>query len=95
MLKTILNWLDERTGLVSAIHHFLDEDIPASAGWHQVFGSVALFAFLTQIFSGLLMSVNYAPTPSEAWDSLRYVVTQATAVAMNTIVVPVATTTWV
>lgn len=79
MLKTILNWLDDRTGLISAIHHFLDEDIPASAGWHQVFGSVALFAFLTQIFSGLLMAVNYAPTPSEAWDSLRYVVTQATA----------------
>jgi ubiquinol-cytochrome c reductase cytochrome b subunit len=79
MLKTILNWLDERTGLVSGIHHFLDEEIPASAGWHQVLGSVALFAFLTQVFSGLLMSVNYAPTPSEAWDSLRYIVTQATA----------------
>ena len=79
MLKTILNWLDERTGLVSGVHHFLDEDIPASAGWHQVLGSVAMFAFLTQIFSGLLLAVNYAPTPSEAWDSLRYIVTQATA----------------
>lgn len=79
MLKTILNWIDERSGLVSGIHHFLDEDIPASAGWHQVLGSVAMFAFLTQVFSGLLMAVNYAPTPSEAWDSLRFIVTQATA----------------
>ena len=79
MITTILNWVDERTGLVSGLKHFLDEDIPASAGWHQVFGSVALFAFLMQIFSGLLLAVNYAPTPSEAWDSLRYIVTQATA----------------
>ena len=79
MLKNLLDWVDERTGLVSAVHHFLDEDIPASAGWHQVFGSVALFAFLCQVVSGLLMSVNYAPTPSEAWDSLRYIVTQVSA----------------
>src|SRR5215470_5625014 len=78
-LQQVADWFDERTGLVSGIRHFLDEDIPASAGWHQVFGSVAIFAFLTQVFSGLLMAVNYAPTPSEAWDSLRFVVTQATA----------------
>lgn len=79
MLRTALKWIDDRTGAVSAIHYFLDEDIPASAGWHQVFGSVALFAFLLQIFSGLLLAVNYAATPGEAWDSLRYIVTQVTA----------------
>jgi ubiquinol-cytochrome c reductase cytochrome b subunit len=79
MLRAVLNWIDERTGLFSTIRHFLDEDIPASSGWAQVFGSVALFAFLMQVFSGLLMAVNYAPTPGEAWDSLRYIVTQVTA----------------
>jgi len=41
MLNNILNWIEDRTGLVSGVRHFLDEDIPASAGWHQVFGSVA------------------------------------------------------
>jgi ubiquinol-cytochrome c reductase cytochrome b subunit len=79
MLQSILNWIEDRTGLVSGIQHFLDEDIPASAGWHQVLGSVALFAFLMQVFTGILMAVNYAPTPGEAWDSLRFVVTQVTA----------------
>jgi ubiquinol-cytochrome c reductase cytochrome b subunit len=78
-MRGILQWIEERTGLVSGIRHFLDEDIPASAGWHQVFGSVALFAFLMQVFSGLLLAVNYAPTPGEAWESLRYIVTQVTA----------------
>jgi ubiquinol-cytochrome c reductase cytochrome b subunit len=78
-MRGILQWIEDRTGLVSGIRHFLNEDIPASAGWHQVFGSVALFAFLMQVFSGLLLAVNYAPTPGEAWESLRYIVTQVTA----------------
>src|SRR6202050_1996089 len=79
MLKPVLKWIDDRTGLISAIEYFFEEEIPASAGWHQVFGSVAMFAFLLQVVTGLLMAVNYAPTPGEAWESLRYVVTQVTA----------------
>lgn len=79
MLKNALSWIDQRTGLISAVEYFLDEDIPASAGWHQVFGSVCIFAFLLQVVTGLLMAVNYAPTPGEAWESLRYIVTQVTA----------------
>src|ERR1700722_3865388 len=79
MLKKILDVIDQRTGVISAIDYFLEEEIPASAGWHQVFGSVCLFAFLLQVVTGLLMAVNYAPTPGEAWESLRYVVTQVAA----------------
>jgi len=81
-MKSVLNWIDQRTGVISAIDYFLEEDIPASAGWHQVFGSVSLFAFLLQVVTGLLMAVNYAPTPGEAWQSLRYIVTEVTAGAI-------------
>src|ERR1700722_16002874 len=79
MIRPVLKWVDDRTGLVSAIDYFLEEEIPASAGWHQVFGSVAMFAFLLQVVTGLLMAVNYAPTPGEAWESLRYIVTEVAA----------------
>src|SRR5579862_8820003 len=78
MLRNILNWLEDRTGVESAIKHFLYEDIPDSAGWHQVLGSVALFAFLTQFVTGILLAFNYAPTPGDAYDSLRYIVTELT-----------------
>ena len=44
MLRKIIDWLEDRTGVESAVHHFLYENIPASAGWHQVLGSVAMFA---------------------------------------------------
>src|SRR5580704_12063963 len=78
MLRSVIDWLEERTGIESAIHHFLYEDVPASAGWHQVLGSVAMFAFLTQVFTGILLALNYAPTPGEAYNSLHYIVTELT-----------------
>jgi len=78
----VLDWLEDRTGLPSAIEHFFNEEIPASSGWHQVFGSVALFAFMVQMLTGILLSFNYAPTPGEAWSSVRYIMTELTGGAM-------------
>ncbi len=71
--------LDHRTGLHSGLRKFLYEDIPASSGWHQVFGSVALFLILIQFFTGALLAFNYAPTPPDAYSSLRYILTEVTA----------------
>jgi ubiquinol-cytochrome c reductase cytochrome b subunit len=78
MVRNILNWLEDRTGVESAVKHFLYEDIPDSAGWHQVLGSVAMFAVLTQFVTGILLAFNYAPTPGDAYDSLRYIVVELT-----------------
>lgn len=79
MNQRIRQWLEDRTGIETAIRHFLYEDIPASAGWHQVFGSVALFSFLLQAVTGILLAFNYAPTPGEAYYSLKYIITEVTA----------------
>ena len=76
--RKVVDWLEHRTGLETAVKNFLYEDIPASAGWHQVLGSVAVFLFLIQAFSGVLLAVNYAPTPGEAYNSLKYILTELT-----------------
>jgi ubiquinol-cytochrome c reductase cytochrome b subunit len=78
MLRRVIDWLEMRTGVESAIRKFLYEDIPASAGWHQVMGSVALFCFLTQAFTGIMLSLNYAPAPGDAFHSVRYLMTEVT-----------------
>ncbi|MBS1858967.1 MAG: cytochrome b N-terminal domain-containing protein [Acidobacteria bacterium] len=78
-LQSLVEWLDHRTGIESAVRHFLYEDIPASSGWHQVFGSVAMFLILVQAFTGIMLAFNYAPTPGEAYNSLRYILTEVTA----------------
>jgi ubiquinol-cytochrome c reductase cytochrome b subunit len=78
LLESAALWLEHRTGLDSATKGFLNEAIPASSGWHQVFGSVAVFLFLTQAFTGVLLAFNYAPTPGDAYNSLRYILTELT-----------------
>ena len=50
----------------TAIKDFLYEDIPASSGWHQVIGSMAVFFFIIQVFTGGLLAFNYAPTPGRS-----------------------------
>jgi ubiquinol-cytochrome c reductase cytochrome b subunit len=76
--NTVNDWLDHRTGIHTAVRQFLYEEIPASSGWHQVFGSVAMFLFLTQAFTGVLLAFNYAPTPGDAYNSLHYILTELT-----------------
>jgi ubiquinol-cytochrome c reductase cytochrome b subunit len=79
MFKPVLHWIESRTGLASSVQEFFAEEIPASSGWHQVLGSVALFAFLIQVFTGVLLAFNYAPTPGEAYNSLKYIMQELTA----------------
>ena len=77
--EKFIEHLDHRTGLHSGLRKFLYEEIPASSGWHQVFGSVALFLILTQFFTGAMLAFNYAPTPPDAYSSVRYILTEVTA----------------
>lgn len=74
LLRNAIAWIEQRTGLQTTLRDFLLEDIPASAGWPQVFGSVALFLFFTQALTGILLALNYAPTPGEAYSSLTYII---------------------
>src|ERR1700761_2960621 len=76
LISQFAAWVDDRTGLQTAISGFLLEDIPASAGWPQVFGSVALFLFLVQGLTGILLAFNYAPTTGEAYSSVEYILRQ-------------------
>jgi quinol-cytochrome oxidoreductase complex cytochrome b subunit/mono/diheme cytochrome c family protein len=81
-MRTVIDWLENRTGIESAVKSFLYEDIPASAGWHQIIGSTALFFFVIQVFTGALLAFNYAPTPGEAYNSVKYIMTEVTGGAL-------------
>ncbi|MBZ5607545.1 MAG: cytochrome b N-terminal domain-containing protein [Acidobacteriia bacterium] len=77
-MRKIIDWLEHRTGLESAIKNFLYEDIPASSGWHQIIGSAAVFFFVIQVFTGGLLAFNYAATPGDSYNSVRYIMTELT-----------------
>ena len=40
---------------------------------------MALFLILIQFFTGAMLAFNYAPTPGDAYSSLRYILTEVTA----------------
>jgi ubiquinol-cytochrome c reductase cytochrome b subunit len=77
-MRKIIDWVEHRTGLETAIKNFLYEDIPASSGWHQIIGSTAVFFFVIQVFTGGLLAFNYAPTPGDSYNSVKYIVTALT-----------------
>ncbi len=77
-MRTVIDWLEHRTGIESAVKNFLYEEIPASAGWHQIIGSMAVFFFVIQVFTGAMLAFNYAPTPGEAYNSVKYIMTDLT-----------------
>jgi quinol-cytochrome oxidoreductase complex cytochrome b subunit/mono/diheme cytochrome c family protein len=77
-MRKIIDWLEHRTGIETAIQSFLYEDIPASSGWHQIIGSAAVFFFIIQVFTGGLLAFNFAPTPGDSYNSVRYIMTELT-----------------
>ena len=60
----LIDWTEHRTGLETAVKNFLFEEIPASSGWHQVFGSVAVFLFLVQAITACCWPSTTLPLPA-------------------------------
>ncbi|MGD0435815.1 MAG: cytochrome b N-terminal domain-containing protein, partial [Bryobacteraceae bacterium] len=77
-MHKIIEWLENRTGIETAIRSFLYEDIPASSGWHQIIGSTAVFFFVIQVFTGGLLAFNFAATPGDSYNSVRYIMLELT-----------------
>lgn len=78
IIANVIDWLEHRTGIQTVVRNFLYEEIPASSGWHQIIGSMAVFFFMLQVVTGILLAFNYAPTPGEAYNSVKYIVTELT-----------------
>ncbi len=68
------NWLDERTGIDSILHETLDEPIPGGARWAYVFGSGLLFLFVSQIITGVFLTLYYVPSSDHAHSVVSYIV---------------------
>jgi ubiquinol-cytochrome c reductase cytochrome b subunit len=72
-VKTISNWLDDRTGYRRLMRGALDEPIPGGASFAYVFGSALVFALLLQFITGVLLAMYYSPSTSAAWASVAYI----------------------
>lgn len=75
---SLLDWIDERTGVRAGIKAMLDEPVPGGARVRYVFGSVLTFLFMQQVVLGILLGFYYSPSATDAWASTAYLNDQVT-----------------
>jgi ubiquinol-cytochrome c reductase cytochrome b subunit len=69
----MIAWLEQRTGLVSALKNFLTEDVPGGASYWYVFGSATLLVLVVQIVTGIILTFYYSPSAATAWESTQFI----------------------
>src|SRR5918994_1764728 len=78
MIQSFRNWLNHRVGLTDLVQHALYEPIPGGARFRYVTGSVLVFAFATQVITGLILWMAYSPSSQTAYESTWYIQNQMT-----------------
>jgi quinol-cytochrome oxidoreductase complex cytochrome b subunit len=78
MTTRIGNWLDERLSWRQVWSAIFLRKIP-KVNWLYTLGSASLFVAITQIVTGILLTIYYVPTPDHAYDSVQYITTQLPA----------------
>ncbi|MBV8163415.1 MAG: cytochrome b N-terminal domain-containing protein [Candidatus Eremiobacteraeota bacterium] len=69
----MIDWVESRTGLVSALKDFLTEDVPGGASYWYVFGSATLIVLTVQIVTGIILCFYYSPSSWTAWESTQFI----------------------
>src|ERR1700692_3272702 len=72
-MKSLLTWLDERTGLIRFARTVFRENIPGGASWRYVWGSTLVFCIAVQFFTGIFLWMDYSPSAQTAWESVNYI----------------------
>jgi ubiquinol-cytochrome c reductase cytochrome b subunit len=62
---------DRRIGWSKLKQVLFLEPLPGGARWTAAFGSLLLFVFALQVVTGILLTLNYAPSVETAWPSVR------------------------
>ncbi|MFP6752383.1 MAG: cytochrome b N-terminal domain-containing protein [Pirellulaceae bacterium] len=73
IIHWLVNWTDERTGVRDAIQEGLYENIPGGSRWRYITGSMLVFAFMTQVVTGIFLWMSYSAGTQNAWASVYYI----------------------
>lgn len=73
--ERVMDWLDERMGLLAIWNTVFDRKIP-KVNWWYTLGSASLFLATMQAATGIFLSIYYVPTPEEAYSSVEYIMNE-------------------
>ncbi|MEO7298398.1 MAG: cytochrome b N-terminal domain-containing protein [Verrucomicrobiota bacterium] len=75
-MKSLFDWLDQRTGYRHLTREALFENIPGGSRWRYVWGSTLSFTLTIQIITGIFLWMAYSPSSQTAWESVYYIQNQ-------------------
>jgi len=73
---TAVDWVDERTSLSGGARWLMFRKVPKGTNWFYTLGSATMFAFLNQAITGVFLAMYYDPSPTNAYESMRYIVNE-------------------
>lgn len=73
MIRNLVHWFDERLQTREIKVALFDRLIPKGVGWLYVLGSVSFFLFIAQFVTGVLLAMNYSPSPDHAYASVQFI----------------------
>lgn len=71
-------WLDQRLGWRAVWNAIFLRKMP-KVNWLYTLGSATLFVAVSQMVTGILLTIYYVPSPDQAYDSVQYITTQVPA----------------
>jgi quinol-cytochrome oxidoreductase complex cytochrome b subunit len=74
---TVVDWIDERTSLSGGVRWMMFRKVPKGTNWFYTLGSAAMFAFLSQAVTGVFLAMYYDPSPTRAYESIRFITNEA------------------
>jgi ubiquinol-cytochrome c reductase cytochrome b subunit len=64
---------EQRTGWRLLKQVLFLEPLPGGSRWAAAFGSLLLVAFALQVVTGILLTMNYAPSVESAWPCVKFI----------------------
>jgi len=69
----VYDWFEQRLGLGAPMIEAAEHEVPSNtSSWWYVFGSAATVILVLQVMTGIMLALVYAPTASNAWNSLQF-----------------------
>lgn len=72
-----VRWIDDRTHFSRLLNLLHEKTVPRHkySFWY-IFGGLALFFFMIQVLTGVLLLFYYSPTPTTAYESIQFIIAQ-------------------
>ncbi len=71
-MKTLLHWLDQRTGLLTSLGNWFQRPIAGGPAWRFVWPTTIAFALVVQAITGLALWMYYSAGAQSSWESVYY-----------------------